>query len=171
SITEQEYFDTLLKKYNIQNSRELAKFDLNRRFYNSANLIIEEPEQNLFPATQRDLLYFLLEICAAAPVVEHSLTITTHSPYVLYALNNCMMGGLVNSQLTGREKEEFLSNNFLSKKSWLNPKSVSIWEIENGKLRSIQDKDGIVSKNYFDNIMTEQMTEYDQILNYYQDEE
>jgi hypothetical protein len=82
-----------------------------------------------------------------------------------------MMGGLVNSQLAGKQKEEFLSNNFLSQESWLNPKSVSIWEIEDGKLRTIQDKDGIISVNYFDQKMTELMDEYYLMLNYYQDEE
>jgi hypothetical protein len=171
SVTEQEYYEALLKKYNIQSSTEAEKIKFNRHFYHTANLIIEEPEQNLFPATQRNLIYFLLEICASAPVIEHSFTVTTQSPYMLYAINNCMMGGLVNAQLAGKEKEEFLSDDFPSRKSWLNPKSVSIWELENGKLRTVQDKDGIVSQNYFDNVMTEQMSEYDQILNYYDDEE
>ncbi|GHT25526.1 hypothetical protein AGMMS4957_20470 [Bacteroidia bacterium] len=136
----------------------------------NSQFIIEEPEQNLFPETQRDLVYHLLEKCLNKD--DNRLTITTHSPYVLYALNNCMLGGLVNNQLQGEEKKEFLSNKFLSKNSWIDPKFVSVWEIEDdGTIRNIQDKDNIVEENYFDIKMTELTDEYYQILNYYQDEE
>jgi predicted ATPase len=136
----------------------------------NSQFIIEEPEQNLFPETQRDLVYHLLEKCLNKE--GNRLTITTHSPYVLYALNNCMLGGLVNNQLQGKEKEEFLNNNLLSKQSWINPQFVSVWEInDDGTIRSIQDKDNIIAENYFDIKMTELTDEYYQILNYYQDEE
>ena len=135
----------------------------------NSQFIIEEPEQNLFPETQRDLVYHLLEKCFNKE--DNRLTITTHSPYILYALNNCMLGELVNTQLQGEEKAEYLENKFLSQKSWINPKKVSVWEIEDGKLRCIQDKDSIISENYFDLKMTEITDEYYQILNYYDNEE
>jgi len=139
--------------------------------YNYSQFIIEEPEQNLFPTTQRDLVYYMLRLIND-PNRNHRLTFTTHSPYILYALNNCMMGGLVNSQfVAGDEKEKFLKNGFLSEKSWINPQLVSVWEIEDGKIRNIQDKDNIISENYFDKKMTELTDEYYQILNYYKDEE
>lgn len=166
-------FNDKLKESDL-NAQKLLK-DLNRLrdgLFTTKNVqfIIEEPEQNLFPETQRDLIYSLLEKCLNRG--DNKLTITTHSPYVLYALNNCMMGGLVNSQIANQdEKKDFLSNEFLSGKSWINPQSVSVWEIENGKIRSIQDKDNIISENYFDKIMTELTDEYYQILNYYKDEE
>lgn len=136
----------------------------------NVQFILEEPEQNLFPETQRALVYYLLERCFNQK--ENRLTITTHSPYILYALNNCMMGGLVDHQLTDvDEKKSFLDNEFLSEKSWINPQSVSVWEIDNGEIRSIQDKDNIISENYFDKKMTELTDEYYQMLYYYRDEE
>ena len=131
--------------------------------------IIEEPELNLFPSTQRSLIYYLLELINGER--DHQLIITTHSPYILYALNNCMFGYLVNSQLQGAEKDDYLTNHFLSEKSWINPQSVSVWEIEDGTLRNIQDKDQIISENYFDKKMTELTDEYYLMLNYYTDEE
>lgn len=139
--------------------------------YHFSSIIIEEPEQNLFPETQKELIYHLLESMQLGNK-SHSLLLTTHSPYVLYALNNCMMGDLVNNQITDKkEKEEFLSNKFLSMKSWINPQLISIWEIVSGKIRSIQDKDNIISENYFDINMTDLTDEYYQMLNYYKDEE
>jgi hypothetical protein len=131
--------------------------------YAFSNVIIEEPEQNLFPETQKELLYYLLNSVNNS---HHKLILTTHSPYILYALNNCLLGGLVKGNIPDDEQ-----NNFQSKSSWIDPKLVSVWEIENGHLRCIQDKDNIISENYFDLKMTELTDEYFQILNYYQDEE
>lgn len=171
-ISTEEFSKYLVNK--IEPNKEVEKvFNIVNNLFNTqnTNFIIEEPEQNLFPATQRDLIYHLLEKIQSNDK-EHSLTITTHSPYILYALNNCMLGGLVNSQLDDiTEKEDFLNNNFLSKNGWIDPKVVSIWEIEDGKLRDIQDEDKIISKNYFDTKMSELMDEYYLILNYYKDED
>ncbi|MDF2933421.1 MAG: uncharacterized protein K0R36_2752 [Chryseobacterium sp.] len=139
--------------------------------YNFSSVIIEEPEQNLFPETQKELIYHLFESIQSEDK-DHNLLLTTHSPYILYALNNCMMGGLVNNQsMEVEEKQEFFNNKFLSRKSWINPKMISIWELEDGNIRSIQDKDNIISENYFDKKMTELTDEYYQLLNYYKDEE
>lgn len=138
--------------------------------YAFSNVIIEEPEQNLFPETQKEIIFHLLNKITNGER-DHRLTITTHSPYVLYALNNCMLGGLVFSQLKNETKAEFISSEFLSQKSWIDPKLVSVWEIEDGKIRLIQDKDNIISENYFDKKMTDLTDEYYQILNYYQDAE
>lgn len=133
--------------------------------YNYSNVIIEEPEQNLFPETQKELTYFLLNKVNTGNK-NHRMILTTHSPYILYAINNCLLGGLVKDDIPDDEQ-----CNFQSKSSWINPKLVSVWEIENGLLRNIQDKDNIISENYFDRKMTELTDEYFQILNYYQDEE
>ena len=57
------------------------------------SFIIEEPEQNLFPQTQMDLLFNI--ISEIKNERNHKLLMTTHSPYVLYALNNCLMAYLV----------------------------------------------------------------------------
>ena len=130
--------------------------------YQFSQLIIEEPEQNLFPKTQRDLIYYMLQ---AINDIErdHKLLITTHSPYILYALNNCMMGYSVKTEMPKNEQNELPSSN-----SWINPVLVSVWEIEGGKLRDIKDKGTkTVSKHYFNRIMNEVMDEYYDMLNYF----
>lgn len=43
--------------------------------------VVEEPEQNLFPTSQRAVLYALLDYANTLPTNE--LVITTHSPYIL----------------------------------------------------------------------------------------
>lgn len=49
------------------------------------NFVIEEPELNLYPTTQRDLLNFIVACCNGRR--KHVLTITTHSPYIINQLN------------------------------------------------------------------------------------
>ncbi|MDR2232120.1 MAG: AAA family ATPase [Tannerella sp.] len=174
--------DALLKEYNElrqakKEKREEVDSNALERLYDmiisknyaKSQIVIEEPEQNLFPTTQRDLVYHLLKSLNLGR--GDRLTLTTHSPYILYALNNCMMGYLVDSQLQGEEKAEYLASSLPSEQSWIDPKKVSVWEFENGGLRNIQDKDQIISENYFDKIMTDLTDEFYHALNYYKDEE
>lgn len=136
---------------------------LNQSKYHFSSIIIEEPEQNLFPKTQRDLIYHLLNLINSKER-DHRLLITTHSPFVLNAINNCLMGYLVKDSMPQEEIEELKSSD-----SWINPKLVSIWEIKEneGVLRRIQDeKTDTVSANYFNGIMNEVMDEYYDMLNY-----
>ena len=110
----------------------------------NSQFIIEEPEQNLFPETQRDLVYYFLQKCLNKE--GNRLTLTTHSPYVLYALNNCMMAGLVSDKMEANELSKLKCN-----QSKINPVDVSIYEIREGVVRgTIQGEDGLISDNYFD---------------------
>jgi hypothetical protein len=125
------------------------------------NLIIEEPEQNLFPATQKSLIYFLLD--SISKNENHTLTLTTHSPYVLYAINNCIMASLVWDKLSEEDKDKLkcINNNISSD-------SISIYEIKNGRINCIQEN-GLIGENFFDNQMKDVMDEFYLMLNYYND--
>ena len=149
--------------YSLSDIEKIAKKIIKSRDYNYSRFIIEEPEQNLFPEAQRDLIYYLLHRINDKKR-DHKLLITTHSPYILYALNNCMMGYLIKDNMP--EKEQ---NQLLSKDSWIDPKLVSVWEIEENKgtIKPIQnEKTGTVSKHYFNRIMNNVMDEYYKMLNY-----
>jgi ABC-type ATPase involved in cell division len=134
-----------------------------RMRYHHTNFVIEEPEQNLFPETQRDFIYYLFE--KINDDRGHSLTLTTHSPYILYAINNCLMGNVVADKMSAAEKDSFLSN-----KAWISPSLVNIFEIDknNGTINSIKDSTtGTVSKHYFNKVMNNIMDEYYELLNYF----
>lgn len=47
--------------------------------------IVEEPEQDLYPFTQIDLLEAIVKLCSVDK--QHKCTITTHSPFILNYLN------------------------------------------------------------------------------------
>ena len=172
------YFDTIedpqklvilfSKKLLKKEAKAIKYFDdytttLNNLFKTAnSQFIIEEPEQNLFPQTQRDLVYYFLQNCLKRE--GNRLTLTTHSPYVLYALNNCMMAGLVSDKMEANELSELKCN-----QSNINPVDVSIYEIREGVVRgTIQGEDGLISDNYFDQKMKDLMDDFYLMLNHYE---
>lgn len=97
---------------------------INSKFIN----IVEEPEQNLFPEYQKDIVESL--ILYANQKSENGLLITTHSPYVLGVLNNCMYAG----NLTRRGKD---CSDVISVNHQIPSSEVSAYKIEEGKIHSI----------------------------------
>lgn len=140
---------------------------LEGRVYSHTQFIIEEPEQNLFPRTQMDLLYQILSEINHGR--NHRLVLTTHSPYILYALNNCILAHIVEDSM---DKE--LSESLECAKYAVAPKDVSVWSIQDGCIRNenneynktIQDSRGLVRKNYFNDVMKDVMNEFNTMLSY-----
>lgn len=140
---------------------------LEGRVYSHTQFIIEEPEQNLFPRTQMDLLYQILSEINHGR--NHRLVLTTHSPYILYALNNCILAHIVEDSM---DKE--LSKSLECAKYAVAPKDVSVWSIHDGCIRNenneynktIQDSRGLVRKNYFNDVMKDVMNEFNTMLPY-----
>lgn len=137
------------------------------RVYSHTQFIVEEPEQNLFPRTQMELLYHLISEINHGR--NHRLVITTHSPYVLYALNNCMLAHLVKKNM-----DENSVSQIDGAKNTLDPRDVSVWSIKDGYVRNdnnephktIQDERGLIRKNYFNDVMREVMDDFNKLLEY-----
>ena len=137
------------------------------RVYTHTQFIVEEPEQNVFPKTQMDLLYHLISEINHGR--NHRLLMTTHSPYVLYALNNCLLAYLVKEQL-----DDATAASLDCVKYTIDPADVSVWSIKNGCVRddegtphkSIQDARGLIRKNYFNDVMKDVMGEFNTLLSF-----
>jgi hypothetical protein len=132
--------------------------------YKYSQLFIEEPEQNLFPEAQKKLVYNILNLNNNN--TDHRLSITTHSPYILYALNNCILGGLVKDKMSVDELNEIAI-----KDSFIDPKKISVFQIADGEINNIQNEDGLIGENFFDNIMKELMDDYYELIEYYGEDE
>lgn len=171
NIKEEEFNDLILKGVSESgvsnlNKKELTITDDFVAKYarlvrnNSTKLYIEEPELNLFPNVQKQVLYYLINSINKRP--EDTIFITTHSPYILYSLNNCIMGWLVKDTMP---KSDAMS--LESYQSWIDPKLVSIWQIKDGEFISIQEAHTKgVGQHYFNEVMNEIMNEYYNMLNY-----
>ncbi|REC63046.1 hypothetical protein DRF65_07405 [Chryseobacterium pennae] len=140
----------------IEKYREVSKNLFNTH---KTNLIIEEPEQNLFPSTQKQLCYKLLNYLNNE--YDHSLTLTTHSPYILYAINNCMLTYLVKNKIPSNLIDRINCYN-----SAISPDNINIFEIKNGTINNIQQENGLIGENYFDSQMKEVMDDFYFLLNF-----
>ena len=141
---------------------------LQGKVYTHTQFVVEEPEQNLFPNTQCDLMYHLLNCLNHGKA--HRAVITTHSPYILYALNNCLLANIVKGNIP--EGSELPAT---CTKVEIAPKDVAVWEIEDGRLKTygegrgdgtIQDKDGLIRQNYFNHVMKAVMRDFSNLLVY-----
>lgn len=144
--------------------RELVELADNIAHPHYTNIIIEEPELNLFPHTQIEFLYALLRMFKSD---RDTMVITTHSPYLLYALNNCMLADSVKDKLLDEELKDAVDFRGVA----INPEEVSVWELKDGKLsgltaenHSIQDEKGYIRGNYFDRIMSNVMSDFNNLL-------
>lgn len=108
----------------------------------SISYIVEEPEQNLFPQTQVDLLNMLIDNCNG----EHSdsMTITTHSPYLLAAVNIMLMAGKLQVMQGGMDP-------VWKQKVAILPDEISVYMLEDGGVRSIlNERTGLIDQNDLD---------------------
>ena len=130
------------------------------KIYTHTQFVIEEPEQNLFPTTQRDLVYYLLK--AINHGRKHRLVVTTHSPYILHAFNNSMILGQVQAELPEEIKKELDC-----KDAAILPEFVSVWQISDGSLVDIKDgRTKTIGKHYFNDVMNDMLDDYYLMLPY-----
>lgn len=83
------------------------------------SFIIEEPEQNLYPFTQIDLMEAIVKLCSNDH--GHSCTITTHSPFILNYLN--VLIGRFNKNIADQVN--------------LNPEELGVYSINDGRLTDL----------------------------------
>ena len=113
----------------------LTTTSLLRNSHRKSAYFIEEPEAHLFPAAQNEILSLISMFFS-----EHDtgFFITTHSPYILSAINNAILAydtidkGKLN-------KEEYIE---LSKGAYpISYSDIAAFAISSGELKSIKDND------------------------------
>ena len=90
-----------------EDQKQVAISVLSSRFNKQAFInIVEEPEQNLFPSSQWDLLQSLLTFNRQG---EHNrLILTTHSPYIVNYLSLAIQGKHLQQRLITQKREDLL---------------------------------------------------------------
>ncbi|MBX9724892.1 MAG: ATP-binding protein [Candidatus Obscuribacterales bacterium] len=117
--------------------------------YAKAQMIfVEEPETHLFPTSQRELVGIFSVLYAK---YSSQFFLTTHSPYVLTAINNLAFASKV---YVGRNKtREQKVKDALNGASSIQTKHLSAYAIEDGRSFSIIDKNsGIIGSSVIDEV-------------------
>lgn len=104
--------------------------------------IVEEPEQNLFPTSQRDMLYSLLKI--NNEISANKLIITTHSPYLVNYVSLAVEAGkLKQGVIAGKGGR-------LNEIVPINADDLAIYQLnEKGSVELLESYEGIPSDENF----------------------
>lgn len=117
---------------------------------------IEEPEAHLFPISQK----YIIHIIALLYNLNNINFITTHSPYVLTAINNLILAHDVM-----KKKGEDLVSEIIHKNLTINFDDVAAYTIENGILTSIKDENTrLIGMNIIDSVSDDFSEEFDRLL-------
>jgi predicted ATPase len=100
------------------------------------SFLIEEPELSLFPIKQKKLMDYIIKGISST---RYKVVITTHSPYILTALDT-----LILAKNTFNEhpdlKEEISA--IVSEDKWIDYDEISVYEVRNdGKVYSIKNEE------------------------------
>ena len=137
---------------------------INKRYKNECFLnIVEEPEQNLFPMSQRDILHRILTVYNASSL--NGLIITTHSPYIIDELSIAVKAGLVLKKAAGQNIENAVQE-VIPITSCLTPEQLSVYEIkDDGCVVELPKYGGLPSDdNYLNISLMESNERFNQLL-------
>jgi predicted ATPase len=113
--------------------------------------IVEEPEQNLFPSSQWQMLQSLLAFNNMN--AGNKLIMTTHSPYLISYLTIAIKAKKIIDDISGNNKELLMPkiSEIISLNSCINTDSVSIYELDEktGTIKSLSKYNGIPSDDNF----------------------
>ena len=117
----------------------------NKAYYQSVQFFIEEPEQNLYPLSQKDLLLNVVKHLVAANRNEKAsprsmVVMTTHSPYILSVLNELM----AEAKLYDKHYENYIEgvDDFVNYDCYMSPDYYSAYYInDNGTFENLIDSE------------------------------
>ncbi|MFK7982910.1 MAG: AAA family ATPase [Saprospiraceae bacterium] len=133
--------------------RRVALSALSSKFNKSAFInIVEEPEQNLFPKSQQQLLNSLLKLNNVSKGNE--LIMTTHSPYIINYLTIAIQGMALQQKINATKH----TNGALSKlhevvpeNATISAKDVVIYQLneKNGRIEKLDNYEGVPSDDNY----------------------
>lgn len=122
-----------------------------------ALMFIEEPEAHLFPTAQKDMVELLAFLSNS---MRTKFVITTHSPYILAALNNHIYASTLG------EKNPDVVAKVIPKANWISFNRVCGYFISQGTLEDLRDESlKILKPELIDTASGLINEEYDQLFN------
>lgn len=124
------------------------------------DMYIEEPEAHIYPSTQKDFIYSLVNLLNGRR--KHFCFIAIHSPYILTALNNLIQAAETISE--SDEKAAKITDRF-PKRQTMPYDEVAAFAMKDGKIESIMDEDfRLISAEALDSASQEIADDYNFLL-------
>lgn len=155
-------FESTIEKGGEFESIHNAFDALVRRYtYNSFVNIVEEPEQNLFPTSQKQALFEVLR--AVKDKAGNRLVITTHSPFILSYLNIAIQAFDVYKKYKNNELKDITSiKDICPEASSIDPSKTNVYAFnEEGSIEEVGRYNGLVAD---DNQLNNELEETNQLF-------
>ena len=111
--------------------------------YKSFVNIVEEPEQNLYPESQKKVLFNLIENLNKTK--ENKLVITSHSPYILNFITLCTEAYKIHQQKNLGLAAASVLESIVPKQASLNIDKVNAYEIDTlGNIKLLNKEHGLI---------------------------
>ena len=141
--------------------RRIALTVLSAKFNKSAFInIVEEPEQNLFPTSQQQMLNSLIEFNNLNS--KNKLIITTHSPYLITYLTLAVKAKMVKNKYDLDFDQLKILEKIVPIESTVSPQEVAIYQLdENGTIEILEPFNGLPSD---ENLLNEKLEEGNELF-------
>ena len=140
--------------YTSASDKELIDFSLKNSelIFNSCLIsILEEPEQNLFPISQKSMIFDLLSNLSFSK--NNKLLLTTHSPYLLPYINSAVKASELIKKNPEKRKE---IEKLIPSVSHLQSEDVHVYELSDGKITELKKVKNIASD---ENLLNQELEE------------
>lgn len=162
--------EEILKNENLtEEQQRIALSVLSSKFNKSAFInIVEEPEQNLFPTSQWQMLQSLLKFNSMSK--GNKLILTTHSPYIINYLSIAIQAEYLENKIKEiPNKADLLTKLYkvVPKESLVSANNIVIYQLDenNGSIKKLETIDGIPSdKNFLNETLAESNFLFDALL-------
>ena len=131
--------------------------------------IVEEPEQNLFPSSQRQILNSLLEFNNLSD--GNKLILTTHSPYIINYLSIAIQGKILQDKIKNSDNLDFSTkiklDEIVPERSVISDSDVVVYQLDesDGSIKKLRSFEGIPSdENYLNQSLAEGNILFDSLL-------
>lgn len=127
-------------------------------------IYIEEPEAHIFPAAQKQIVQLISLIYNSSAVgTRAQFLITTHSPYILTAMNNLLLAGKLSSRLKGKNLEKLY--NIVDQDMLLKIENIRCYSLQDGISRSMTlDETELIDSDVIDEVSDDLSIEFDKLV-------
>lgn len=174
SFSETERFKKLVEEIFTndaltQEQRRIALSALSSKFNNNVFInIVEEPEQNLFPSSQWEILGSLLGF--NNEIQNNRLVLTTHSPYIVNYLSIAVQGWHLKQKILASDRSTDLLprlQEIIDTSALVDPADLAIYQSDEktGDIVKLKDTDGIpTDRNYLNQMLRHGNVMFDRLL-------
>ena len=147
----------------------LRSLPFKKEFHGRAGqtVYIEEPEAHMFPTAQRNIIELIATVFNESKNLQ--FFITTHSPYVLTAINNLLQAGQLQVQLERAGDAERLDalKRIVPPERMLNVEDVAVYSLSAEGCEMIIDQEtGLIQTNIIDKVSDELAIQFGKLLDF-----